>query len=68
MNTTDNSLLATLALKKLAANKTYRDLFLQSETLRDFLRPAALGGARGKGSAPVDSPLNHLKPSVRKSR
>ena len=42
MNTTDNSLLATLALKKLAANKTYRDLFLQSETLRDFLRPAAL--------------------------
>jgi proline dehydrogenase len=42
MNTTDNSLLATLALKKLAANKTYRDLFLESETLRDFLRPAAL--------------------------
>ncbi len=42
MNTTDNSLLATLALKKLAANKTYRDLFLASETLRDFLRPAAL--------------------------
>lgn len=42
MNTTDNSLLATLALKKLAANKTYRDLFLASDTLRDFLRPAAL--------------------------
>lgn len=42
MNNTDNSLLATLALKKLAANKTYRDLFLASDTLRDFLRPAAL--------------------------
>ncbi|MGB3125231.1 MAG: proline dehydrogenase family protein [Pseudomonas sp.] len=42
MNDIDNSLLATLALKKLAANKTYRDLFLASDTLRDFLRPAAL--------------------------
>ncbi|ROM55122.1 hypothetical protein BK648_06375 [Pseudomonas poae] len=42
MDTTDNSLLATQALKKLAANKTYRELFLASDTLCDFLRPPAL--------------------------
>lgn len=42
MTDTNPSLMATLALKKLAANKEYRDLFLACDTLRDFLRPAAL--------------------------
>lgn len=42
MTDTNLSLMATLALKKLAANKEYRDLFRACDTLRDFLRPAAL--------------------------
>ncbi|UMZ10983.1 proline dehydrogenase family protein [Pseudomonas sp. MPFS] len=37
-----SSLIATLALKRLAATPAYREMFLACAALRDFLRPAAL--------------------------